>query len=94
MCRTNGVSDHWCVGPLVCRTNGVSDQWSVTIVKHSGLPSIRLNQFSDLELVLYGMMNVEINDLNLLMHSLGLDIYQEETIDVPFWIEGRCRGLQ
>ena len=22
VCRTNGVSDHWCVGPMVCRTNG------------------------------------------------------------------------
>ena len=29
MCRTNGVSDQWCVGPMVCRTNGVSDQWCV-----------------------------------------------------------------
>ena len=28
-CRTNGVSDQWCDGPMVCRTNGVSDQWSV-----------------------------------------------------------------
>ena len=25
VCRTNGVSDRWCVGPMVCRTNGVSD---------------------------------------------------------------------
>ena len=32
MCRTNGVSDHWCVGPMVCLTNGVSDQWSVTLM--------------------------------------------------------------
>ena len=31
VCRTNGVSDQWCVGPMVCRTNGVSDQWSVTV---------------------------------------------------------------
>ena len=29
VCRTNGVSDHWCVGPMVCRTIGVSDQWCV-----------------------------------------------------------------
>ena len=29
VCRTNGVSDQWCVGPMVCRTNGVSDQWCV-----------------------------------------------------------------
>ena len=29
VCRTNGVSNHWCVGPMVCRTNGVSDQWCV-----------------------------------------------------------------
>ena len=28
-CRTDGVSDQWCVGPMVCRTNGVSDQWCV-----------------------------------------------------------------
>ena len=28
-CRTNGVSDHWCVGPMVCRPIGVSDQWCV-----------------------------------------------------------------
>ena len=29
VCRTIGVSDQWCVGPMVCRTNGVSDQWCV-----------------------------------------------------------------
>ena len=29
VCRTNGVSDRWCVGPMVCRTIGVSDQWCV-----------------------------------------------------------------
>ena len=29
VCRTNGVSDQRCVGPMVCRTNGVSDQWCV-----------------------------------------------------------------
>ena len=29
VCRTNGVSDQWCVAPMVCRTNGVSDQWCV-----------------------------------------------------------------
>ena len=25
----HGLSDQWCVGPMVCRTNGVSDQWCV-----------------------------------------------------------------
>ena len=29
MCQTIGVSDQWCVGPMVCRTDGVSDQWCV-----------------------------------------------------------------
>ena len=29
VCRINGWSDQWLVGPIVRRTNGVSDQWCV-----------------------------------------------------------------
>ena len=39
VCRTNGVSDRWCVGPMVCRTNGVSDQWCVGPMTVRRLPS-------------------------------------------------------
>ena len=31
-CRSNGVSDQWCVGPMVCWNIGVSDQWCVGLM--------------------------------------------------------------
>ena len=35
VCRTNGLSDQWIVGPVDCRTSGLADQWTVPVVDTS-----------------------------------------------------------
>ena len=52
VCRTDGVSDQWCVGLKVCRTNGVSDQWCV------GPMVCRTNSQSPGRMLVYRWFNV------------------------------------
>ena len=69
VCRTIGVSDQWCVGPLVCRTNGVSDQCSVTIDR-TLKNKPNHNQHLNVISFYYIIVTLKYINFNLMLHSL------------------------